>query len=111
MNFVGYDRNRRMRKVRNQWGEAWGRGGYAEMSYDYCRQAQDLWYIETVEGDAPPPPPPPPARAEIDGVGFWDSMNQQIVHLWPPHPFDQMNQRVGGIGIHKTDGTSESVYP
>lgn len=110
MNFVQADRTRRVRKIRNQWGTAWGRGGYAEVSYDYCRQAQDLWYIETVEGNIPPPPPPPPSKKVVDGIGLW-TPEHGIVHLWPPKPFEQMNETVGGIGIHYTDGSTEGIWP
>lgn len=112
MNFVGYDRTRQKRKIRNQWGTAWGRGGYAEVSYNYSHQAQDLWYIETVEGDpnVPPPPPPPPPTKVVDGIGLW-TPEHGIVHLWPSKPYEQMNETVGGIGIHYTDGTVESIWP
>lgn len=111
MNFVGHDRNRRMRKIRNQWGTAWGDHGYAEISYDYCRQAQDLWYMEVVEGEnvAPPPPPSPPVKV-VDGIGLW-TPEHGIVHLWPPRKFEEMNETVGGIGVHFTDGTTKGVWP
>lgn len=112
MNWVGFDRTTRKRKTRNQWGSAWGSGGYANMPYDYCHQATDLWYIETVEGDpnVPPPPPPPPPTKVVDGIGLW-TPEHGIVHLWPPRPFEQMGETVGGIGIHYADGSVESIWP
>lgn len=113
MAWVGHNRNTRTRKTRNSWSTGWGNGGYAEMPYDYCRQATDLWYIEIVEGNVPPPPPPPPPPIEkiVDGIGMWDNVNQRVVHLWPPRPIEEMNESVGGIGVHFTDGSTESVWP
>lgn len=111
MNFVAHDRVRRKRKVRNQWGQPWGNGGYAEMSYEYSAQAQDLWYMEVVNGEnIPPPPPPPPPAKVVDGIGLW-TPEHGIVHLWPPRKFEEMNETVGGIGVHFTDGTTAGVWP
>lgn len=114
MNFVGYDRARQKRIVRNQWGEAWGDHGYCEVSYAYSRQASDMWYFETVEGDpnVPPPPPPPPPAKVIDGIGIW-TINQRTGEigtstLWVPGDPDV---QVGGLGVHYSDQTSEERWP
>lgn len=109
MMWVHYDRVTRKRSTLNQWGDGWGENGFAYMSYDYCRQMQDLWIITDVEGQPPPPPPPPPAKV-VDGIGLW-TPEKGIVHLWPPRPFEQMDETVGGIGIHYTDGTTEGIWP
>lgn len=109
MMWIGYNKNTRMRPTLNQWGEGWGEGGIAQMSYDYSHQAQDLWYIETTEGATPPPPPPPPSKI-VDGIGIWTRNKKTgivtpVVHLWPPKPYEEMEEAVGGIGVHFTDGT------
>lgn len=111
MTVVGYDDARRAYLLANSWGDSWGNNGYAWMSYSYfTSQATDLWMIETVEGEPPPPPPPPPTNKVVDGIGLW-TPEKGIVHLWPPRRFEEMDETVGGIGIHYTDGTTEGIWP
>ena len=50
---VGYDDDKRMFKIRNSWGKAWGQGGYFWMPYDYLGNsdlAADFWVINTTTG-------------------------------------------------------------
>jgi len=45
---VGYDKAKRMVKVRNSWGTAWGDGGYFYMPFDYINNAtlaDDFWTV------------------------------------------------------------------
>lgn len=54
---VGYDDDRACFIVRNSWGEGWGDGGYFYMPYEFLAHpqlAQDLWYMQTVEGQRLP---------------------------------------------------------
>lgn len=43
---VGYDRHKGLIKIRNQWGESWGHGGYAYMTFASFKQyAVDCWAL------------------------------------------------------------------
>jgi C1A family cysteine protease len=40
---VGYDQRRRLFKVRNSWGPAWGEAGYFYMPFDYVLNSEYCW--------------------------------------------------------------------
>jgi C1A family cysteine protease len=49
---VGYDQLNKRFLIRNSWGEAWGKKGYAWMPFDYVcntNYADDFWTIRLVE--------------------------------------------------------------
>lgn len=49
---VGYDQPKKRFLIRNSWGEAWGKKGYAWMPFDYLcntNYADDFWTIRLVE--------------------------------------------------------------
>lgn len=49
---VGYDDSHQVFRIRNSWGDSWGKGGYGTMPYAYLlsMNASDFWTIRTVEG-------------------------------------------------------------
>jgi hypothetical protein len=53
---VGYDDSRRALKIINSWGQDWGEGGFAWISYATAKEEVMEAYVMKV---APPPPPPP----------------------------------------------------
>jgi hypothetical protein len=63
---TGYDRNRRVFRIKNSWGANWNGNGYADLSYDLITQAgSNQLYIASVR--------PPTQGAIGSGVwrGFW----------------------------------------
>ena len=79
MVIVGYDDSTKMWKVRNSWGEGWGKGGYCFMPYDYLTDsdlASDFWTVRLVSTDVPgpiptPEPKPAPVKHWWDFIVFW----------------------------------------
>jgi C1A family cysteine protease len=48
---VGYDRGRALFRIRNSWGESWGKDGFFWLPFDYATNrglADDFWTLRTV---------------------------------------------------------------
>ena len=73
---VGFDREKRLFKIRNSWGVKWGESGHFYMSYEsiLSDRCHDFWVLESV--------------ANIDGTiqGIYDKsfLAEYIVNLLPP---------------------------